>query len=326
MFNISEIKTLPLSKRKNKISLEVMINPDDNPKKSSNKKLISYTAKKITKARQKNASVILFFGAHLIKNGLSLILRKMSEEGYLTHLATNGAGSIHDWEFAYQGETKEDVRYYVKKGQFGLWEETGKYLNSALIEGAKNNFGYGESIGKIIHEGRLQEEILRHQYKEYSIQEVAYSQKIPFTVHPSLGQDIIHTHPSCDFSAIGKTAQIDFYKFVDSVSNLENGVYLSVGSAITSPMVFEKALSIARNVKHQKNKKIKDFLIVVNDIQEGRWNWRSGIEPSEDNPAYYLRFCKTFDRMGARKMYYIKEDNKVFLTNLYHELKRLNKS
>lgn len=324
-FDKSKIKTLPLSERESKSSLDVMTNPDEIPKPSRNLEKIIYISSKIKQARKNNKPVIMFFGAHLIKNGLSLVLNNMIKENYLTHLTTNGAGSIHDWEFAYQGETEEDVRYYVKKGQFGLWEETGKYINLALIEGAKNNLGYGEAIGKLISSEKLKEEIIKHPYKEFSVQEAAYHYKIPFTVHSCLGQDIIHEHPLCDFEAIGKTSGIDFYKFVNSVSNLEGGVYLSIGSAITSPMSFEKALSMARNVAFQENRKIEDFLIVINDIQNSRdWDWKSEKEPSKNDPAYYLRFCKTFSRMGARELHYIQEDNSVFLTNLYYELKKLN--
>lgn len=325
MFDKSKIKTKPLSERESKSSLDVMIDPNSIPPQSKNLEKITYIAEKILESRQNNKLVIIFFGAHLIKNGLSLVLNNLIREKYLTHLATNGAAPIHDWEFAYHGKTEEDVREYVQKGQFGLWEETGKFLNLAIIEGAKNNLGYGESIGKMIYEEMLGNLIFKHNYKYFSVQSCAYSKKIPFTVHPSLGQDIIHTHPLCNFSAIGKTSGIDFYKFVDSISNLEQGVYISIGSSITSPMVFEKALSMARNLANQKNEKIEDFLIVVNDIQDsGNWDWKSEKEPSKDHPSYYLRFCKTFSRMGAREMIYIQEDNKIFLTNLYHELKKLN--
>ncbi len=345
-FDKSKIKILPLSQRENKSSLEVMIAPNSNPKRSSNLEKITNIAREILNARNDNKQIILFFGAHLIKNGLSLILNQMIEKGYLTHLATNGAGSIHDWEFAYQGKTEEDVREYVKKGQFGLWDETGKYQNLAIISGALRNKGYGESIGEMIHNDRLyipslfsydiidkldeydislnRDLILKHPFKEYSVQASAYNKKIPFTIHPSLGQDIIYAHPLCNFEATGKVSGIDFYKFVNSVSKLEGGVYLSVSSSIASPMVFEKALSMSRNVALQKNKKIDDFLIVINDIQGvGEWDWKSEKEPPKEHPSYYLRFCKTFHRMGAREMIYIQEDNKIFLTNLYHELKKI---
>ena len=35
-------------------------------------------------------------------------------------------------------------------GQFGIWDETGFYINLALIVGAYEGLGYGESIGKMI--------------------------------------------------------------------------------------------------------------------------------------------------------------------------------
>ena len=329
MFDKSKIKTLPLSQRKNKTSLDIMINPSsvpENPKKSENLEKIINIAENILSARKNSKSVIMFFGAHLIKNGLSLVLREMIENNYITHLATNGAGSIHDWEFAYRGKTEEDVRENVQKGQFGLWEETGKYINLAVIEGAKNDLGYGEAIGKMIDEDKIGKEIVKHLYKRFSVQEYAYYYKIPFTVHVSVGQDITHIHPLCDGGAIGKTSMTDFYKFAKSVYNIEGGIYLSVGSGTSSPMVFEKALSIAKNVGFQENKNINNFIIVVNDIQDsGGWDWKSEKEPPKSSPAYYLRFCKTFNRMKARELCYINEDNRIFLTNLYHELKKLDK-
>jgi hypothetical protein len=164
---------------------------------------------------------------------------------------------------------------------------------------------------------------VRHPFKRYSVQEACFARGVPLTVHPGLGHDIIHASPFCRFAALGRAAETDFLRFVASVAELDGGVYLSVGSAIMSPMVFEKSLSMARNVARQEGRALNDFLLVVNDIQPGGgWQWGSGAEPGKDNPAYYLRFCKTFDRMGAREMRYAQADNRAFLLNLYAELKR----
>lgn len=342
LFNRLNIKTLPLSQRESKSSIqEIAVNPDSIPEKldSKNQEIIEKIAKQIILSRKNNKPVILVFGAHLIKNGLSLILKKMIEENFITHLATNGAGSIHDWEFAFQGKTEEDVRKYIAEGQFGIWEETGKYINLAIISGASNNKGYGESIGEMIFNDRIildieneklkinnlkkGEIIVNHPFKEYSIQYHAYKNNLPFTVHPGFGYDIIYTHPLSDGASIGKCSEIDFLKFANAVSELNGGVYISVGSAIMSPMVFEKSLSMARNLAKQEDKKINDFMIVINDIQKGDWDWSKG-EPSKDNPAYYLRFCKSFNRMNAREMHYIEENNKDFLLALYGSLKKLS--
>jgi len=321
LFDKSKIKTKPLSERESLLNIEeIVVNPCAEPPLSENSELIKKIAEEIISSRKNNKPVIIAFGAHLIKSGLSRVLIELINHDYVTHLATNGAGSIHDWEFAFQGSSTESVRKYVHQGQFGIWEETGKYINLAIIKGAEKNLGYGESIGRLIFEDKIEKQKVNHPFKKFSVQSTAYEKNIPFTVHPGFGYDIIYTHPLSDGASIGKTSEIDFLKFVDSVLGLEGGIYISIGSAIMSPMIFEKAISMARNVAHQENKKITDFMIVVNDIQEGNWDWNSEKEPSKDNPAYYLRFCKTFHRMGAREMHYVKEDNKSFLMNLYHEL------
>jgi hypothetical protein len=339
-FDRSKLNILPLALRENKSCIEnIIIDPDNLPSfPLENDPRIEKIAKEIVCARQKNKPVILAYGAHLVKNGLGLVLRKMIQENIFTHLATNGAGSIHDWEFAFQGKSEEDVAKATSLGQFGLWQETGKYLNLAIISGAKNNKGYGESISEMIHKdfislSNLDNEklksqnipnkdiIVNHPYKKYSIQEACFNNCL-FTVHPCFGQDIIYTHPLSDGASIGKCAEIDFLKYVDSVSRLEQGVYLSVGSAIMSPMIFEKSLSMARNLAIQKKQKIDDFLIVVNDIQPGNWDWNKG-EPPKENPAYYLRFCKTFNRMKARELQYIQSDNREFIISLYKNIKKV---
>ena len=321
LFDKTKIQTKPLSERKSLLNIEeIAVNPFSQPPISENSDLIKKIASEMISSRKNNRPVIIAFGAHLIKNGLSPVLIELINHDYVTHLATNGAGSIHDWEFAFQGSSTESVRKDVYQGQFGIWEETGKYINLAIIKGAEKNLGYGESIGRLIFEDKIENQKVPHPFKRLSVQSTAYEKNIPFTVHPGFGYDIIYAHPLSEGASIGKTSEIDFLKFVNSVSELEGGVYISIGSAIMSPMIFEKALSMARNVAHQENKKIIDFIIVVNDIQEGNWDWNSEKEPDKTDPAYYLRFCKTFHRMRARQMHYIKEDNKSFLLNLYHEL------
>ena len=290
---------------------------------------------------------------HQERPGTTLI--SLLEQGWLTHLATNGAGIIHDWEFAYQGMSGEDVRRYTAEGQFGIWEQTGLYLNLAFLVGAYEGLGYGASIGAMVqHDGlgipaenellsamqvaqtpaadsaslekaaaaadllaiirklHLPEGLLRieHPHKAIGLQAAALRKGIPLTGHPMFGHDIIYTHPANRGAAIGRVAERDFLSFVDSVSQLQGGVYLSVGSAVMSPMIFEKSLSMARNVAHQSGTKIDDFSIHVVDLAASTWDWQSAGEPPMDNPAYYLRFCKTFSRMGGR-MSYTSADNRA---------------
>ena len=320
-------------------------------------KILEETAKRILQARKNKKSVMLAFGAHSIKNGLSPVLIKFIEEGWITHLATNGAGIIHDWEFAYQGKTSEDVKANVERGQFGIWQETGYFINLALVVGAYEGLGYGESVGAMIQNeclniptimelekcakdlsdldkaaaaldllytvkkfsiksGKMQ---IPHPYKKYSVQAAAYRLSVPFTGHPMIGHDIIYTHPLNNGAAIGRAALRDFLVYADQVHNLDGGVYLSVGSAVMSPMIFEKSLSMSQNLEIQKGKHIDNHFILVVDLAESSWDWSTSGEPPMDNPAYYLRYCKTFNRMGGT-MRYLSADNRDFLISLYKKL------
>ncbi len=368
-FDRTQLTTFPLCQRTSKSAIEkIAWHPSAAPPPVSepHRALIGRIAEQIIDARACGASVILAFGAHLIKNGLGPLVGRLVQQGYISHVATNGAGSIHDWEFAFCGRSEEDVRANVRIGQFGIWEETGKYINWAVLLGAASGSGYGESIGRMIAEESLlipsledlHEQVLTrlgkrefadpklagmidllsaitgekyclpvgrlpipHPFKQHSFQAAAYNAKVPVTIHPGFGYDIIYASPYNCGAAIGRAAEVDWLRFADSVSRLEGGVYLSIGSAIMSPMIFEKALSMARNVARQSARAISDFMIVVNDIQPtGDWRWGTGQEPPKDSPAYYLRFCKTFDRMAAREMHYLCLDNRAFLTNLYHLL------
>ena len=302
---------------------------------------------------------MLTFGAHSIKNGLSPVLIKFIEDGWITHLATNGAGIIHDWESSYHGSTSEDVGTNVKKGEFGIWQETGFFINLAIVVGAYEGFGYGESVGAMIQNECLDipdsKELktavrnikdpeksaaaadllsvinkfslvsgpmkIHHPYKKYSVQAAAYRLKIPFTGHPMFGHDIIYNHPMNHGAAIGRTALRDFLVFAKQVSNLDGGVYMSVGSAVMSPMIFEKSLSMAQNLSIQEGKHIDNHFMLVVDLAKSTWDWSKAGEPPMDNPAYYLRYCKTFSRMGGT-MRYLSADNRDFLISLYKELNR----
>jgi hypothetical protein len=355
----------PLSSRKSKSKIEeIIINPESSPPLLDSKlnESIEELAKRILKAKEKNASIMLAFGAHLVKNGVASILIKMMEKGWLTHLATQGAGGIHDWEFSFLGRSEEDVRENVATGSFGTWEETGKFINLAVQVGAITGMGYGESLGVLIeNEGLdfpsisdLKEEIsnglsntdkfiqakielletmkkfgiqsgflqVKHAYKKHSIFRNAYRLRVPMTVHPGIGYDIIYNNAYANGAALGRGAHIDFKVFIESVNNLSNGVFLSIGSAIMAPQVFEKALSFANNIRLQYGDKIEDFHTLINDLQESVWDWSKG-EPPKSSPDYYLRFLKSFYRMGGT-VQYLSMDNRALLHNLYWKLKELS--
>ena len=361
-FNRDDLFIKKLNERKNRVFIEkdhIPVSQKPAELSESGKYLINKTADRIKKAKRNNRSVMLAFGAHTIKNGMAPTLIAMMEEGWVSHLATNGAGIIHDWEFAFQGKTSENVRENVERGRFGIWQETGYYINLALIVGAYEGLGYGESVGKmIVNEGLYIPETsvlyqvavknmrsdqdrsaaaidlagviekfgikpgflkIPHPFKKYSVQARAFELNIPFTGHPMFGQDIIYNHPVNHGAALGRVALNDFLSFAQSVNNLDDGVYMSVGSAVMSPMIFEKSISMAQNVKIQNNSHMDNHYMLIVDLAKSDWDWEKSGEPPADNPAYYLRSCKTFSRMGG-ELHYLKADNRDFLLALYHTL------
>jgi hypothetical protein len=246
----------------------------------------------------------------------------------------------------------------VDRGEFGVWHETGFYVNLAIIVGAYRGLGYGESVGALVQDEGLDipsaEELSRevkgnlgadaekaaaaadllwavqtfelkagrmavpHPFKRYGLQAAAYRLKVPFTGHPMIGHDIIYVHPMNHCAAIGRTAQRDFLAYAQNVSQLEGGVYMSIGSAVMSPMIFEKSLSMSQNLAIQQGTHIDNHFMVIVDLAESHWDWQKG-EPPMDNPDYYLRYNKTFARMGGI-MRYLTADNRDFLLALLHGL------
>jgi hypothetical protein len=360
--DLKKIKVLPLAQRKSLSTLkEILVNPDQPspPCPAEMLATIRDCVTRILAARERDASVILMFGAHLVKNGLHAVVNRLVEGGFITHLATNGAGVIHDWELSFFGKTAESVRDNVATGTFGTWDETGRNIHLALLAGALHGQGFGQSLGRFIEEGGTtlpepqvlekelcaapshplapaRAELLRamvahklpggkiavmHTHKKTSLLATAFRQSVPFTVHPGIGYDIIANHPMFRGAVIGRAADTDFRLIGSSVDRLDGGVVMSIGSAIMAPQVFEKSLSCVNNLRLQAGKKIvQDHTIYVVDIQDGgNWDWTRG-EPPKDNPAYYLRFCKSFSRMGGT-MQYAQCDNSVFLLNLLGQLK-----
>jgi len=360
-FDRCAVKMQPLSARQNKKFIEQdHVAPHARPNRLSDaaRELIDEVVERIRTARKNDRPVMVTFGAHSIKNGLGPVFLQLIRDGWVTHLATNGAGIIHDWEFAFQGKSCEDVEQMVHEGRFGNWQETGFYVNLALNVGAYEGRGYGESVGAMIqNEGltipstqQLTGEVharlanhpeqaaaaadllaiigrfslqpgwltIPHPWKQYSVQAGAFEIGVPFTGHPMIGHDIIYNHPMNHCASLGRAAQRDFLTFAEGVSRLDGGVYISVGSAVMSPMIFEKSLSISQNVAIQHQRHIDNHFILVSDLAASTWDWSRG-EPPEDDPAYYLRYNKTFSRMGGT-MKYLQADNRDLMLSLLQSL------
>ncbi len=193
------------------------------------------------KAKKRNRAIIFGLGAHVIKVGLSPIIIDLMKEGWITALALNGAGIIHDFEIAFTGQTSEDVQLQIKNGHFGMAQETGQMLNEAINLGEEKGLGLGEAVGEMIATSDFP-------HKDMSLLSAAYNLNIPVTVHVAIGTDIIHFHPEVKGEAIGNASLKDFFLFCSLLEKLEDGgVFVNIGSAVILPEVFLKALSFVRN-------------------------------------------------------------------------------
>ena len=216
--DFSQVKTYDAAVRRNLVTIENLMTPGVTPHEDFAHPDFELLVERIAAARANGRPVIWSMGAHVIKNRLSRYLIELMKKGIITHISSNGAGSIHDFELAYLGGTSEDVPTAIEDGSFGMWEETGAWMNEAIIEGAKNNMGYGEALAVYIDNHKQ-----RFPYRDKCVLYQAYLLGIPATYHIALGTDIIHQHPSCDFAAIGKTSGIDFKRMCESVSRLDKG-------------------------------------------------------------------------------------------------------
>ncbi|MCG6551017.1 MAG: hypothetical protein L7F77_01720 [Candidatus Magnetominusculus sp. LBB02] len=312
MFDRHRLKLLPLNDRVHDMTLETVM-----PLAAHDGSHMLETARGIMSAYDNSRPVIVMMGAHVIRSGVQRYLIDMMSSGYISCIAMNGAGVIHDYELALIGATTENVAAYIKDGRFGLWHETGQVndiINRAYSE--DRHIGYGQAVGQAIFNGGFP-------HKDVSLLAAAYRLHIPVTVHVGIGYDIIHQHPNCDGGATGALSYNDFLKFVSVVERLEGGALLSFGSAVMAPEVFLKALSMARNAASQEGRKIDNFTTVVCDLHEIADTTK---EPSKDCPSYYFRPFKTLllrTVAGGGKSRYIKAAHREAIPALWSALREL---
>ena len=82
LFDMSRLKVLPLSRRKNLLSAdETIVDPDSRPAALSDaqSQLLQQAAHDIEQARRKGAAAMLIYGAHLLKNGAARIVDRLLE-------------------------------------------------------------------------------------------------------------------------------------------------------------------------------------------------------------------------------------------------------
>lgn len=310
LFDRSRLNIKPLSQRIS--GLDVSSIKNLKPGGENYPELVEVAAT-IHAAKEKKAAVIMIIGAHVLRSGTQRYIIDMMEKGFVTLVATNGAGVIHDFELALTGQTTESVARYIAEGQFGLWEETAK-INDIVADGYKRNLGLGEAVGRAIEEGKME-------HRDISVLAAGYRLGVRVTSHVGIGYDITHQHPNCDGAAYGATSYTDFLKFARETENLEGGVVMNFGSSVMGPEVFLKALAMARNVAKSEGREIRNFTSVVCDIQPAPEDYHS--EPSKDHPAYYFRPFKTMlvrAVAGAGKSYYVSGPHSETAPRLWTEL------
>ena len=249
-FDLSGVHTYPLASRASKARIEDFARPVE--RGSSFKdwfnslpailgaRDLRRVVRAVVDARARDGGIIWGLGAHVIKTGVSPVLIELMRRGFVSAVALNGAGIIHDFEIALSGATSEDVDESLGPGRFGMAEETGVLLNDAIRLGAERRQGLGQSVAAFLSERNPP-------HADRSLAVAAHRLGIPVTVHVAIGTDIIHMHHAASGAAIGETSLRDFRFFTSCVARLRGGVYLNCGSAVVLPEVFLKAVALARN-------------------------------------------------------------------------------
>ena len=255
--DLEGVKTYPLASRNSKVNLNDFARPlvrgasvadflDSLPNVLAVQSLRQIAAR-IKRARELKKPIIWGIGGHVVKTGLAPIIIDLMKREYVTAMAANGSVLVHDAEIALVGSTSEDVDATLSEGVFGGAEETAQLLNGAARDGANNQIGLGEAVGR----GLL---ALDPKHRDYSLLCSAYDNKIPFTAHITIGGDIAHFHPNFDGAALGATTHTDFRLLAELVRRMDGGgVYLNIGSAVVLPEVFLKCVTLVRNLGHSLN-------------------------------------------------------------------------
>jgi len=311
-FDRNRLQLRPLAQRVHDLDRSCLVFPDT-PRDSFDHPALPELAGRIVDAAAAGRTVMFCCGAHVLRKGNAPLLIDLMQRGLLTHLALNGAGAIHDFELALIGQTSESVARYVAAGEFGLWSETGR-INDAAAAGYRQGIGLGEAIGQMIeHES--------FPYRETSVLAAGVRLGVPVTVHVAIGQDIIHEHPNFDPVATGATTYTDFLIFTQSITRLDGGVFLNVGTAVMGPEVYLKAIAMARNVARQNGQSIRQFTTAVFDLRD--LGDKLDTEAAKTDPAYYFRPYKTVlvrTVADGGTSFYVRGDHGVTVPALYDRI------
>ena len=329
IFDSSCIGTYPVADRINKVKLEDLISVEqcaDMDYPSACQAEIDELADCIVRARQSDKPVIWLTGAHMIKNGLGPIVVDLIKRNVITLVATNGAGTIHDFELALIGQTSEYVPNALPDGKFGMASELG-YMNAILTEGNKRKLGYGESLGRCMYDDEFRRSVeanigakIDFKYLDVSVIANCYKHNVPLTVHVGIGTDVIDQHPNFDGESKGGCSGRDFLIYANEVTKLSNGgVALNIGSAVTGPEVLLKAVSMAGNI----GKAPLGLITADFDLKP----YKADAMTDESSSEYYFRDHKSvvtrIPQAFGGKGFYICGNQKITIPALYKRIVEL---
>jgi len=254
---LDEVKTYSLASRPSKVTVDDFAKPitNDSTLRAYLQSLpnilavqsLREIASRMRRARDLGKPIIWGLGGHVIKTGLAPIIIDLMNRGFVNAVAGNGSVLVHDAEIAMVGSTSEDVDATLGEGAFGGAEETGRLLNEAARDGARDGLGLGEAVGRALV-------AMKPKHENLSLLCAAYGSKVPFTAHLTIGGDIAHFHPQSDGAALGATSHVDFRLLAELVRRMNGGgVYLNIGSAVNLPEVFLKCVTLVRNLGHELN-------------------------------------------------------------------------
>ena len=328
VFDTSKINTYPLSTRSNKVTLEDLVRPADIdglaidlPERTRGE--IETIAEAIVSARKADRPVVLFTGAHLIKNGLGPLLIELVKRRVVTLVVGNAATAIHDFELALMGQTSENVPDALGKGRFGMAGEFA-YINAAISLGDEQKLGCGESLGKMICDAAFRKMVLASAargdwlgsfgHPDVSVLAACYQNDTPFTIHAGIGTDVTDQHPSFDGRAKGGCSGRDFLIYTEIIAGLVGGgVILNIGSAVTGPEVLLKAISMAAN----SGSTPKSIITADFDLRE----YRPEAMSDEAAAGYYFRDQKSvvtrIPQAFAGRGFYVQGNQKQTFALLY---------
>jgi hypothetical protein len=331
IFDNSHMRTYPLSTRQNKVHWDKLYTPlgvlSAPPAPDDVKERVAPVAQAIHRALANHWPVILFSGAHVLKNGFGPLIIDWMERGILTLYAVNTAGTIHDFELALIGETSEYVPNVLGQGEFGMAYEFA-YINESIREGNRRKIGYGESLSSMITDPEFQQTVMQRVWREGSPRTFAHPEVsvlaasartgVPMTVHAVIGGDVIDQQPSFDGEAKGGTSGRDFLIFIEHIRRLkQGGVFINMGSAVIGPEVFLKSISIVSNVGDAPS---ADLVTADFDIRpqhpEAMTNERHFAYYFRDQKSVVTRIPNAFGGHG----YYVQGDQLVTLPELYRQV------